>query len=236
MDLAIQVCSYAIGLSLQVLAIASFLRGGLKRYPFGFAYLIVGFLTAVAEIPASIAYYGGSSKLYIKLYWIDDGVRELLLFSVDISLIYIATVKLKSRRIIRFSLIAGAVLYVSISFFIHYNPATKIGVWMTPWTRDMKVCATILDLALWALLIGSTKSDQQLLLLSGALGIKFSGNAIGESIRTLANRNHSHLISITGSIVGVVADFVFLFIWWQALRKEPARERVHAAAAVMRKT
>jgi hypothetical protein len=237
MDLAIQICSYVIGLSLQLLAIAAFLRGGYRRYPFGFAYLIIGFLTAVAEIPASIAYYygNGHNKLYIKLYWVDDGVREVLLFSVVISLIYIATSRLDARRMVRLSLISGAVLFVGLSFAIHYNYQLKIGQWMTPWTRDMKVCATILDLALWALLIGSKKSDQQLLLLSGALGIKFSGNAIGESIRTIANRNQSHGLATMGGTLGLIADFVFLFIWWQALRRQPV-SKPFKATPVMRES
>ena len=41
---------------------------------------------------------------------------------------------------------------------------------MTPWTRDLNFGAAILDLGLWALLIGSRQKDRKLLLVTGALG------------------------------------------------------------------
>ena len=55
---------------------------------------------------------------------------------------------------------------------------------MTPWTRDLNFCSAILDLALWALLIAAREKDHRLLLLSGGLGIQFTGEAIGESTAT----------------------------------------------------
>jgi hypothetical protein len=233
MDVAIQICSYVLGLSLQVLVISAMLRGPYRRYSFGFAYLVVGFVTAVAEIPASFAYHSGHNKtLYPRMYWIDEGVREVLVFSVVISLIFAATSKLGSRRLVRLGLCAGGALFVGISFLIHYSPDLKTGMWMTPWTRDMKLCATILDLALWALLIASRKTGQQLLLLSGGLGIKFAGEAISESIHTLAARNHYHNIVTLGSVVGLLAGFSFLYIWWQTFRKEPAAKKISAAMPV----
>ncbi len=39
---------------------------------------------------------------------------------------------------------------------------------MTPWTRDLNFGAAILDMGLWALLIGSQRKDRKLLLVTGA--------------------------------------------------------------------
>jgi hypothetical protein len=92
---------------------------------------------------------------------------------------------------------------------------------MAPWTRDLSFCSAILDLALWALLIVSRGMDHRLLLLSGGLGIQFTGEAIGESIVQLALRTRSHAMSLTGAVIILLADLVFLYIWWQALRMAP---------------
>ena len=104
-------------------------------------------------------------------------------------MIYYATSKLAPRRIVRLGLIAGAVLFAGISFLVHYHPVPNMsyGLWATPWTRDLRVCAAVLDLALWAMLIASREKDQRLLMLSCALGIMFAGEAVGESLRNLAS-------------------------------------------------
>jgi hypothetical protein len=68
------------------------------------------------------------------------------------------------------------------------------------------------------LLIASREKDQRLLLLSGALGIQFTGEAIGESVRHLAAVRRSHSISLLGSTLIVAADIVRSYIWWQVFR------------------
>jgi hypothetical protein len=122
----------------------------------------------------------------------------------------------------RAGLTAGAILFAGASFLIHYRPLpVKLGYWMTPWTRDLGLGATVLDLALWMMLIASRKSDRRLLLISGALGMQFTGEAIGEAIRSLALPKMMGALSLSGSIVGVVTNLACLYVWWQAFRAEP---------------
>jgi hypothetical protein len=221
MRLALQIVGLAAGLPLELLIIAALLRGEYRRLPFVFVYTIVDFLITVVEIFPAFDYVRGiqhpATKL-ASLYWIDEVVEQVLIYAVVMSLIYGATRTLRSRRVVRLSLLLGAVLIAGVSFFAHYNPALNPGEWMTPWTRDLNFCSAILDLGLWALLIGSRKHDHQVLLLSGALGIKFAGESIGESVRQLAIRNRSRSVSLTGSVVMMLADVFFLYVWWQALR------------------
>jgi hypothetical protein len=87
---------------------------------------------------------------------------------------------------------------------------------MTPWTRDLNFCAAILDLGLWALLIGSKKKDYQLLLVTGALGIQFAGGAIGQSLRDM-----SPAIVTAASDFTVITGLMGLYIWWRAFRGKP---------------
>jgi hypothetical protein len=228
MRFAIQLCGWLVGLPLQLLIIGTLLRGGYRRFPFLFAYVVGDFLTTVVEIPSAMGYQRGmqwAAFAYPAVFWFDVVVMQVLVYAVVMSLIYQATGKLRSRRSVRALLVAGAILFAGISFWVHWNPALNTGSFMTPWTRDLNFSSAILDLALWALLIASREMDHQLLLLSGGLGIQFTGEAIGTSIRQIALRTRSRAMSLTGGIVMLLASLVFLYIWWQALRAAPARRQ-----------
>ena len=89
---------------------------------------------------------------------------------------------------------------------------------MNLWIRDLNFCAAVMDLALWAMLIANPRRDHQLLLLSGGLGILFTGRAIGGAILQMASQYRSSPISLLGAIVQTTAILCFLYVWWQALR------------------
>jgi len=228
MRFAIQLCGLVIGLPLQLLIIGALLRGSYRRFPFLFAYMVGDFLTTVVEVPSAVGYDRGvqwAAFAFPALYWFNIVVMQVLVYAVVMSLIYQATAKLRSRRIVRVSLIAGALLFAGVSYLIHRNPALNTGSFMTPWIRDLNLCSSVLDLALWALLIAAREKDHRLLLLAGGLGIQFTGEAIGTSIRQLALRTHSRAMSLTGGVTMVLANLIFLYIWWQALRTAPVRQQ-----------
>ena len=227
MRFPLQVAGWAFGLPLEILIIATLLRGGYRRFPFIFLYVLSDFLTTVLEIPAEIEYVRGVKMTrapYSALYWTDEVIVQILIYAVVMSLIFGSTRDLRSRRMVRAALLAGTILAAGISFVVHYNPALNPGSWMTPWTRDLNFCSAILDFGLWTLLIASRRRDHQLLLLSGALGIKFAGESIGESLRQLAIQSRSRPISLTGNVIIMGANVFFLYLWWQALRTKRADE------------
>ena len=228
MRFAIQLCGLVVGLPLQLLIIGTLLRGGYRRFPLLFFYIIADFLTTVVEVPSVVGYDRGmrwAAFAFPAVHWFDVVVMQVLVYAVVMSLIYQATSKLRARRIVRLSLIAGAILFAGISFLIHRNPALNTGSLMNPWTRDLNLCSAILDMALWALLIAAREKDHRLLLLSGGLGIQFTGGAMGRSIGHLALRTRSRALSLSGGVVTLLADLVFLYIWWQALRTAPVRQQ-----------
>lgn len=224
MELAIHVIPYLIGLPLELLAIAGMLRGGYRRYLFVFVYVIADFLTSVVEMPVDLSYYAGNKSKYaenslVNFYWVDEAIMQVLVYAAVISLIYYATAKLKSRRIVRISLIAFAVLFAGVSFLIHFDPSnSKVGEWMTPWNSNLKFCSAILDLALWGLLIVSREKDHRVLMLSGALGIQFTGDAIGHSLRNLSVPHHTYWVLYTGDAAVVLFNLAFIYIVWQTFR------------------
>jgi hypothetical protein len=93
-------------------------------------------------------------------------------------------------------------------------------MWMTPWTRDLKFCGAILDLALWGLLVSSRDREPRLLLLTGGMGIMFAGEAIGSAIQNLSIPYESYALYYGGHLFQVLASALFLYVWWQAFRRD----------------
>jgi hypothetical protein len=213
---------------LQALVISRLLRGEWRRFPLIFAFLIAEFLEAVAAFPtvwARVLYNTRETIDWrVLFYQRAEVLLEFLTFIVVLNLIYRATAQLESRNLMRAACVLGATLFVGISFLIHCDPNTNVGTWMAPWTRDLNFGATILDLALWSLLFARRKKDHRLLLLSGALGIQFTGSAIGHALRSLATRQRPWP-SMTGGIIVVASSLVRVYLWARAFRLAPETPR-----------
>lgn len=224
---ALQYAGWLIGVPLELLIIAALLREGWRRFPFLFLYTVALFLTTVVEVPAYLAYFSGTRLAHSRAfyYWIDEGIRQTLLFTVVISLIYLATTGIRSRRLVRGSLILAAAVFAAISFLIHYDPHASVGTWMTLWTRDLSFSSAILDLTLWTMLLATHNSDLRLFMLSGALGLQFTGEAIGETLR-----NQFPALLLGANALILVANLACMYLWWQTLRvPAPGKAPVRAA-------
>jgi hypothetical protein len=224
MRAALNLAGAAIWFALQVIVITRLLRGGWRRFPLIFVFVITEFLVAVAQSPTmwAISFHRtpDSAEWRVLLYERGEVLLEFFTFVVVISLIFRASAHLQSRRPMRVGCVLGAILFVGISFWAHYVPHTTVGLWMTPWTRDLNVGTTILDLALWFLLLTQRRKDGCLLLLSGALGIRFTGSAIGHSLRSLASQQHPWPSLLGGRLV-VIAGLIQVYMWARAFRPEP---------------
>lgn len=231
MQFTLQLIFWAIGIPLSLLVIAALLRGGYRIFPVLFAYQVIDFLMTVAGLPMYIAYYfyrDPSAKVRMaEWFGFDEMLMQPLVYAVVVSLIYRATEKAASRGLVRGALIAGAALIAGVSFLLHYHPQIPHGNWMAFWIRDLTFSAAILDLALWGLLLASRIKDTRLLMISGGLGLQFTGEAIGESLRSMAIQHHSHAFSFAGSFITTAVDLASLYIIWQAVRtiKSPDAKR-----------
>jgi hypothetical protein len=217
-QIVIQAAGYVVGLSLELLIVAALLQGGYKQYPFVFAYIVADLITTVIEIQPSLVYASRTRSAihdFLQVYWIDERVMQTLMFMVVISLVYMAVRDRKPQSTAMSAMIGGTLLFAGISFLIHYRPERYIGQWMTPWTRDLNFGGAILDFALWLTLIAQPRRNHRLLMLSGALGIQFTGQAIGHSIRTVT---HMQSLRLLANVLLMVLNLVFLYLWWQALR------------------
>ncbi|HMD70525.1 MAG TPA: hypothetical protein VKF41_04240 [Bryobacteraceae bacterium] len=224
MSAALSFVQASIWFFLQAVLITRLLRGNWRRFPLIFAFVIAEFLVAVSQIPTfwAASFHGTPATLSwsARVYERGEVFLEFFTFVVVISLIFRASAYLQSRRVMRVGCVAGAILFVGISFWVHYDPRIGVGLWMTPWTRDLNVGTTILDLALWSLLMAQRQKDDRLLLLSGALGIQFTGAAIGHSLRSLAPHFHAWPAMIGGKVV-VVSSLIRVYLWARAFRSAP---------------
>jgi hypothetical protein len=224
----IQVLGWGLGLPLEILVIIALLHGAYRRYPVVFTYVLAIFVTTLVQIPFLAQMYFTHDAEVIRqgamVYWISEWILQVLIFMTVLSLIDQATALSRSRRAMRFFLSAGALLFAGISFWVHYRPLpVKFGLWMTPWTRDLSLCATVLDLGLWMILIASRKSDRALLLICGALGMQFTAEAIGEAIVQLSAAPQSQTLALAGAAIAVAGNLICFYVWWQTFRGMPRR-------------
>jgi hypothetical protein len=230
-----QLVFWCAGLPLMLIVIAAMTRGAYRQYPVLFIYTVAGFLVTVAGMPSYFAFYfehdPAARARMGQWYFYNELILEPLAYAVVISLIYAAASHVRSRRTVLVATIGGASLIAAVSFFIHWSPGLH-GVWLALWERDLNFFSEILDLGLWALLLSTRGRDQKLLLVTGGLGIQFTGEAIGDALRSIANQNHSHTISYIGSFISTVADLTALYVFWQAFRnhKRSARSAAQESA------
>jgi hypothetical protein len=133
---------------------------------------------------------------------------------------------------VRLILVGGALLFIGVTFAIHFDSRAEIGVWMTPWSSNLHFCSAILDLVLWAFLLASRDRNPILLLLAGGMGIMFAGEAIGEAVRSIAIRARSNTTFMAGNLLVTLADCAFLYIWWQTFRQAARRSQAKTQPAV----
>jgi hypothetical protein len=228
MRAVMQYVLWLVALPLELFIIAALIRGLYRKFPFLFTYTLALFLSTVIEMAVFTASFAGVSLTHSRAfyYWMDQGILQALVYALVISLIYRATAAIRSRAMVRAVLTGAAALFAGGSFLIHYKPHAVVGMWMTLWTRDLSFTSTILDLALWAMLLGSRKKETGLLLLSGGLGIQFTGEAIGRSMRQWLPWTLS-----PGDVIIAAANIACLWIWWQALRAAPATDPAPAEGA-----
>jgi hypothetical protein len=222
MRLILQYIFWTLGLGLQVVLINALLRGSWRRQPLIFVYCIALFLTTTLEVATSTMARSGARALarsWRVYYWIDDAILQTLIFCVVISLLYQATRKSGTGTVLRRALIAGAVLIWIFSFLWHRGPWQDLSAWMTLISRDLSFAAVILDLLLWSTLIAFKKKETELLMLSGGLGIEFTGSAIGQSVRQLAQSGRHANAELAGSVLVVVSSLMCLYVWWQTFRR-----------------
>jgi hypothetical protein len=222
---------FAISVVLHLSVVASLCRGEYKKYPFVFVYCLLYLVTVTAEalVFAGAVPLSGLSRAVF--YYRVNAARDFTLFAVVVSLIE-QTMRDKPYRLrIRYLLGALAGVSVFLSLYIH-SVARTYNLWMTQVVRDLSFGSSVLTFVLWSLLIVARKKDRQLLMLTGGLGVQFTGEAIGQSLRQLSAESgffaaHRHSILLAGNLLASASHLIQIYVWWHAFRGSGGVEKIN---------
>jgi hypothetical protein len=97
-------------------------------------------------------------------------------------------------------------------------------LWATQVGRDLSFGSVVLTLLLWVTLISSRRKDTQLLMVTGGLGLQFTGEAIGQSIRQISHHNRALLYAGNGLMIA--SHLIRLFVWREAFKRNPQPQEI----------
>src|SRR6185503_13539126 len=99
---AVQLVSWLVWFPLMVLVITAIFQAGVRRYPLIFIYTVVSFLFAALQVPNSLQFrYDRSLGEWLqKVNSISQGTTYALILVVVLSLIYSASGRVASRRLV----------------------------------------------------------------------------------------------------------------------------------------
>ena len=225
---------FAASLALQILVINSLRRGVYKDYALVAAYSLVLFFTTVADgvIFSGVVQLSDARKnIY---FYQNDSVRQFMLFAVVISLIDRAVQAYPYRARVRVILSLTVLASVLFSLQIHSSSAHQFVYWMTQVTRDLSAASAVLTLLLWLMLISSRKKDHLLLMVTGGLGLQFTGEAIAQSLRQMSH--HRLGVLIVGNLVAGGVQLLRLYVWLEAFRRIRSAQKAEKEEEPGRKT
>jgi hypothetical protein len=203
-----------VSLALQALVIHELIRGALRRFPVLFGYSVVLFLTTVVD---ATAYFNGPGfrAMFREYYWIDEIIRWTSFFILVLSLIANALSGSNQRAKTLALLGFASIIVGGVSAWALYDPGETTSGWMTDIVRNLAFFASILNLILWFAMIRARKTQPELLLISGGLGLETTGEAIAQSVRPFVTRATIWIPNMFITLLHLAC----LLIWWRALQR-----------------
>jgi len=223
--------AWCVSVPLQGLLLHSLARGGFRSFPFLFLYALLLFLWTVANIAGR---EGGRLPLaWQTAYWVVELALQALLYGLVFSLVFRALRANPNRfRFLR-ALILTVVFCVIGAFILTHD--LKLNAWMTNFTKYVSFGGALINLVVWAMLLGKRHPDRSLLLISGGYGVQSAGEAISQSLRALAIRSRSLPLLTIGNVFGLLTHSLCLYIWWRAVVRENEARAAESLTGVSRK-
>ena len=224
----VQWFAWCVNLPLQVALLNSLFRGGFRSFPALLPYSLILFLWTVANIAAREG--GRLPAAWRNAYWVVDLILDGLLYVLILSLVRRAVRQSSHRaKIVRW-LILGVGLFWLAALLLTHDP--RPNQWMTNFTKYVAFGGALLNLVLWAALVGKRHGDRGVLMISGGYGVSSAGEAISQSLRALATPSRSMPVVIAGSLIGVLTHTLCLAIWWRAVARENAQRAARPLTGV----
>lgn len=195
----------------------------LFRRKHSYHFLIVYVLALTVASFLETTTYIARNAMYSQFYWIDEIVMDALGFALVLSFIARALKGHPARFRVLTSLVGTAVLVVTFSALILHGSAQTVHKWMPLVVRNVAFFTAILNLVLWFMIVGKRNHSLQFLLISGAFGIKTTGEAIGYSLNVFLHSSNTIWVP---NVVFIATHMLALYVWWKALDikdRTPAR-------------
>lgn len=217
------------GIALQIFLVYSLTA---KRYsirlPYLYAYSIILVSTVGIDLTLRIIQSRTStSTLHVwRYYWCDDFVRQLSLFLVVISLLYVAAGNSPgTKRLRKQATVAVVVMAIASGLYFRGEP---LGTWATEVVRNVSFAVVIVNVVLWSALIRSGAPERLPLMLSAGVGLQMAGEAMGQALRSSPMASRFPFVIMIGNLILILSHILCLLTWLHALR---ADERRLAAAS-----
>jgi hypothetical protein len=221
MNLLLVGISAVVGAVLLALILHALIKGPYRKYPFLFVNVLVLLVTGIIDAALYNFLVGTWARSARTVFWIDESIRQVLLFVLVLSLVYQSMPEGRKRAAVQRLLIFGSLTLAVVSYFTLSDP--RISVRMSAVLRNMSFCAAILNLGLWAALIRTKQHDPKILMISGGLGLQITGEAMGHSLRNLWQISRAYVNA--GNAVMILAHLLCLLIWWQAFRSNSPKQK-----------
>jgi hypothetical protein len=205
---------WAVGLSLQYLVLAGMAAGAWRTYVVAFTYVILLITATVTDIAAFFVI--DTKARWVAYYWTAELVRQTAMFAVVTDLAVRMAARGRARRTGTLVLIGIAALYWAGSIVFLRQP--DVGEWMTRVVRNLSFGAAVVNLALWFRLISQSERDARDLAIAGGLGLQMTGEAMGQSVRSLFPS-----LVYGGNLIIVFGHYLCMLVWWQAFARERLR-------------
>lgn len=209
-----------IGVILQISLLLFLLPGGFRKFPLLLLYSVVQLLTDVAEVVVSHQ-FGRSAFQYVRLYWSDEIVLDLLLFLMVIVFTYQALEGSPLRATLGRFLAAVVVLAVILPFAVYSHRTFLSTRWFNGISQWLNFGGAIMNLGLWTALLANKKRDPQLVTVSVGLGLAVTGAALYFGLRQFLTRTESRPFV---ELFGVMTHLLGLFVWCWAFRPAILRQ------------
>jgi hypothetical protein len=219
----------AIGIALELVLVYSLTA---KRYsirlPYLYAYSIVLVSTEGIDVGMRILQPSltlSASRIWV-YYWFDDFLRQLSLFLVVLSLLYLTGGHSAGAKRLRQRAIAVVIVVAVASAF--YFRTERQGMWATDVVRNVSFAVVFVNLVLWSAFIRSGDPQRLPLMLSAGIGLQMTGEAMGQALRSSPIHHRFPIVVLLGNLILILSHILCLVTWLYALR---ADERRLAAAA-----
>jgi len=201
--------------------------GWWRKYIALFAYCLMLLFTDIVEWSLLFGGVHRNSKIYITSYWVDESLRQVLIFCLMVALIHKATMNCSRLRWTSTGIAAlGAAVCLAL---VSWGSQPGTAPWnnaMIDLSRNLSFCSALLNTVLWTVLLRSRTKEYSLLLIAAGIGLQTTGKAIGHSLRRISPE------AITAGNVAIVFTFTLcLLIWWYVFRRAYHGRNIASAPA-----